>query len=510
MFLFNSSPAACGGTAALLADTFELTPRLRLRRRPAPAKAASGVALGVALTLGAAQAGAETKAVSGGGDSFLSASNLDTTELPDGSIEVTLANGETITVPVGYFGYDSGQLFISEKYLPFELAHAASTPQHVGDGLYSKGGMDGSEVLAPTAGPSTYTEPATYTEPSTYTVYHPTILTQLTAAGAIALAGVAAWYVLTKIGDAPEFEYPIYTTSFEENDTGTVFTAVAKDLDSPDLVYSLRTDTETYDNEHFEIDPDTGALTFITPPNFEAPADSDEGNVYDVKIDATDADGGVGSMLLHVTVTDDATETPLTASSAADDITGTANADDATLDAGAGAYTGTVSLGAGQDYLEIAADASLGAAQLNMGKDDDKVVIAQTGANTATATIQLGGGDDIVELTTEHSGLYTISLGTGSDIVRISATSLAANASVSLYTGDDTLDLSALDLTTVDETAYTTSGAATAALTGADIAYATTAGSDTFVYIDTDDDDTAEITIQLLDLVSFDTDSIML
>ena len=77
--------------------------------------------------MGAAQAGAETKAVSGGGDSFLSASNLDTTELPDGSIEVTLANGETITVPVGYFGYDSGQLFISEKYLPFELAHAPSS-----------------------------------------------------------------------------------------------------------------------------------------------------------------------------------------------------------------------------------------------------------------------------------------------------------------------------------------------------------------------------------------------
>ena len=262
--------------------------RCRDKLAPAASTAASAGKVSVGSASSSRAIGDGVKAVSGGGDSFLSASNLDTTELPDGSIEVTLANGETITVPVGYFGYDSGQLFISEKYLPFELAHAASTPQHVGDGLYSKGGMDGSEVLAPTAGPSTYTEP------STYTVYHPTILTQLTAAGAIALAGVAAWYVLTKIGDAPEFEYPIYTTSFEENDTGTVFTAVAKDLDSPDLVYSLRTDTETYDNEHFEIDPDTGALTFITPPNFEAPADGDEGNVYDVKIDATDADGGVG------------------------------------------------------------------------------------------------------------------------------------------------------------------------------------------------------------------------
>ena len=501
MFSHDQSAALRSAASPLLADAFEVSPRLKLSRKLAPTKAAGGAAFGLTLALGAAEAGAKTESILDSSGSFLNVGDQITQELADGAIEVTFANGEKIIIPAGEYGYASGDLFISEKFLSYDLAHAVLSPDQAESYVYSKGGDGGGVYPAGTA---------TGVVPSTYTVVRPTFLTQATAAGVIVLAGGAAWYILTKIGDAPEFEYPIYTTSVEENVTGSIYTAIAKDLDSPDLVYSLRADTDEYDNEFFEIDSETGEVSFITPPNFEAPANDDENNVYNVKIDATDSDGGVGSMLLHVTVTDDATETPLTASSAADDISGTANADDVSLDSGAGTYTGTVSLGAGQDYLEVAASAVLGAATLSMGQDDDKVVIAQTSANTSTATIQLVGGNDVIDLTTENSGVYTISLGTGSDVVRISATSLTANPSVSLFTGDDKLDLSALDLSTIDATAYTTTGAATAALTGADVAYATTAGSDTFVYVDSDDDDVADITIQLLDLVDFSTDSIML
>ena len=45
----------------------------------------------------------------------------------------------------------------------------------------------------------------------------------------------------------------------------------------------------------FTIDPDSGVLTFNTPPNFEAPANADANNVYEIDVQA--ADGRAASPL---------------------------------------------------------------------------------------------------------------------------------------------------------------------------------------------------------------------
>lgn len=490
----------------LFADTFELSPRLRLRRKKSPAPALAALGLGSAIAFGAAEAAAKTKTIMQEGGSFFNVSELDANPLANGAMEITFENGQTLIIPAGDYGYASGDLFISEKHMPYELAHAVMTPEQIDGYVFSK------------AATAQGLSPISTTTQDTYTVVRPTYLTQMTAAGVIVLAGAAAWYVLTKIGDAPEFEYPIYTTNFEENATGTVYTAIAKDLDSPELLYVLRDDDDQYDNEFFEIDSASGEVTFITPPNFEAAADDNENNVYDVKIDAIDSDGGIGSMLLHVTVTDEDPDTNL--STPADEIlaeTGTSGPDDVVLDSGAPNASptgGSVALGAGQDYVLIDTDASFTAElSISTGADDDKVVIAQTGANTIPPSIDLGGGDDIIELNSENSGVYTISLGTGSDTVRIGSDSITAVPSISLFTNDDTLDLSALNLSTIDTTtSYSTLDAAQSAVSataGPDIAYAN-AGSYTYVVISTDTDGTADITLQLLGVTNFDTDSIML
>ena len=125
----------------------------------------------------------------------------------------------------------------------------------------------------------------------------------------------------------------------------------------------------------------------------------------------------------------------------------------------------------------------------------------------------MGSGDDIIELNSSEAGNYAISLGTGSDTVRIGVDSLGATPTISLFTNDDTLDLTALNLSTIDTTtSYSTLAAAQSAVSaagGPDIAYAT-AGSDTFVVISTDTDATADITLQLSGVTNFDTDSILL
>ena len=82
---------------------------------------------------------------------------------------------------------------------------------------------------------------------------------------------------------------PVVTSSdnasFSENSTGTVYTATATDVDAgTTLTYSLSGD----DAALFNIDADTGAVTFKSAPNYEAPADHGGNNIYDVTVTASD------------------------------------------------------------------------------------------------------------------------------------------------------------------------------------------------------------------------------
>lgn len=54
----------------------------------------------------------------------------------------------------------------------------------------------------------------------------------------------------------------------------------------------------------FAIDPATGALSFLTAPNYESPADLDGDNVYRVVVSANDGNGGVATQDLSITVLD--------------------------------------------------------------------------------------------------------------------------------------------------------------------------------------------------------------
>lgn len=101
------------------------------------------------------------------------------------------------------------------------------------------------------------------------------------------------------------------TASFDENATGTVYTAVAADPDNSTITYSLGT---TGDSALFTIDSATGALTFIASPDFEAPADGNGDNVYEVAVRASDGTT-VTTQTVQVTV-NDVNEAPVVTSAA--------------------------------------------------------------------------------------------------------------------------------------------------------------------------------------------------
>ena len=71
----------------------------------------------------------------------------------------------------------------------------------------------------------------------------------------------------------------------------------------------LPADTITYsisggaDSALFAIDTNTGELTFVAAPDYEAPTDSDGNNIYEVEVTANDNNGNTTAQTISVTVT---------------------------------------------------------------------------------------------------------------------------------------------------------------------------------------------------------------
>ena len=82
---------------------------------------------------------------------------------------------------------------------------------------------------------------------------------------------------------------------------GTATTVVATDADiGAVLTYTILGGA---DAARFTINSTTGVLSFIAPPNFEAPSDADGNNQYEVTVQVLDGGGGVDTQALTVTVT---------------------------------------------------------------------------------------------------------------------------------------------------------------------------------------------------------------
>ena len=89
------------------------------------------------------------------------------------------------------------------------------------------------------------------------------------------------------------------SVSFEENGTGTVYSATATDTNT--LTYSLGTGK---DESQFNIDAGTGKVTFKVAPDFEFPTDNNADNIYQFTVVAKDPSDNQASWVVTVTVTD--------------------------------------------------------------------------------------------------------------------------------------------------------------------------------------------------------------
>ncbi|MCF8212216.1 MAG: DUF4347 domain-containing protein, partial [Rhodoferax sp.] len=80
----------------------------------------------------------------------------------------------------------------------------------------------------------------------------------------------------------------------------TVSTVTATDPDNNSVTFSITGGT---DSGKFAINTTTGALTLVAAPNFEAPTDSDNNNIYVVDVTANDGQAGTAVQTITVNVT---------------------------------------------------------------------------------------------------------------------------------------------------------------------------------------------------------------
>ena len=80
-----------------------------------------------------------------------------------------------------------------------------------------------------------------------------------------------------------------------------VLQVVATDIEPKPLVYSI---SGGQDYNLFQIDSQSGHLSFLSPPDYENPSDSDGNRLYDVWVRATDEGNTSDQQILNISVTD--------------------------------------------------------------------------------------------------------------------------------------------------------------------------------------------------------------
>lgn len=219
--------------------------------------------------------------------------------------------------------------------------------------------------------------------------------------------GIADIGAFELINDAPMITSAATFTA-AENQTAVGTVAASDDVDTG-LTFAIETGA---DGALFVIDGATGALRFADAPNFEAPADADGDNVYEVQVSVSD---GTFSDVQTVSVTVTDVIEALTITTLADGGT-TTGSDEGDI------VTGNT----GNDVI-------------NAGLGDD--IIVDTGGDDI---VDAGGGDDRVGLL---SGMNSVSGGDGADLIvgGFGNDTLSGDAGMDVIRGDVSTNLAGSD-----------------------------------------------------------------
>ncbi|WP_284180417.1 cadherin domain-containing protein, partial [Rhabdaerophilum sp. SD176] len=256
---------------------------------------------------------------------------------------------------------------------------------------------------------------------------------------------------VTNQNEAPTISSPA-TQSVVENGTA-VLTVFATDPDAgASLTYSI---VPGGDGAKFAIDSLTGALTFVTAPDFELPTDTGGDNVYDVQVQAADGLGGTTTQNIAVKVTNQ-NEAPTITSSTTQSVVenGTAVLTVTATDPDAGAsLTYSIVAGVG-DHAKFAIHPTTGALSFVTAPDFENP--QDTGAdNTYNVRVQVADG--LGGITTQDIAVAVTN--------QNEAPTITSAATATIYEGDTAvMTVTATDPDVGPTFGYSISGGADASL----------------------------------------------
>jgi len=131
------------------------------------------------------------------------------------------------------------------------------------------------------------------------TNYNGEILLNYSVRDGMQLVATSALQLVTPVNDAPVFSAN-NAVNILENGTGVVYQAYAYDVDGDTLTYTL----SGTDAEDFNINAQTGAISFKFIPDYETPKDANSDNQYDIVVQAVDQQAAVAEQTVSIGVDD--------------------------------------------------------------------------------------------------------------------------------------------------------------------------------------------------------------
>ena len=233
------------------------------------------------------------------------------------------------------------------------------------------------------------------------------------------------------------------TANIFEGMVGEIFQVSAESVIPTSLTYEIDGGA---DASVFQIDPTTGALSFAQNVNYSLQEDSDQNNVYEVNVKASDADGNsdVMSLALDLGTNNDASDQNYYAYLTPASLTGTETHDRYVFDSHTGGFrTGGLtinSLGGDDVFIfgERTAYNSDSVVSLNIGDGNNYLEFGHsTAAQGGSLGIYAGNGDNEIIFngtTGTNNSNVTIGTGEGASTIKFNGT---VYGTVSIVLGDD-------------------------------------------------------------------------
>jgi hypothetical protein len=228
------------------------------------------------------------------------------------ALDSTNSNSQTAPEPdttsPNFTSGASLQVSVAESITTTTVVHTAAATDNVGVTAYAfeSGGADNAKFSLNTAtGALTFLTPPDFEAPAsaagtnTYTVK----VKAVDAAGNSAVQTISI--TVTDLDDTA----PVFTAgdkasiTLAENNPSTTVVHTAAATDNVGIT-AYAFESGGADNNKFSLDTATGALKFISSPDFEAPASAAGTNAYSVKVKALDAAGNSAVQTVTVNVTD--------------------------------------------------------------------------------------------------------------------------------------------------------------------------------------------------------------